>query len=34
VRTERKELASKLPRNILADYDRILAPAPGWPWSR
>ena len=24
VRTERKELASKLPANILADYDRIL----------
>ena len=29
VRTERKELASKLPRNILADYDRILRARAG-----
>jgi uncharacterized protein len=29
VRTERKELAAKLPRNILADYDRILRARAG-----
>ena len=29
VRTERRELASKLPANILADYDRILRARAG-----
>jgi len=29
VRTERKELASKLPANILADYDRVLRARAG-----
>jgi len=29
VRTERKELATKLPKNILADYDRILRARAG-----
>jgi len=34
VRTERKELASKLPATSSPTTTASSAPAPGWPWSR